>query len=416
MANTFNTNKAAPGIIAKLAAGYLNDHIQFVKTIDKADESDWDGKNGYSAGDTIQISRPAQFEYGTGADVSAAIQGIVETKTPLALTAQSRVAVEVTSAEIATDIQLKTWAKRVLEPAMITLSNGIESAALSQAVLSVNNLTGTPGSTSFDTATILAAGQKLDESGCKDYSNRYVLLNPAANTSAVDARKGLFQQSDAIAEQYKDGAMGRSDGFTFLRNNLLPTFTMGSQNTSGVTASANLVSGSGTVSLAGLGNAKTVTVGTVFQIAGVYNVHPVTKATLPTLAQFVVTTGGTSDSGGALDVTVSINGTTPQGPLTDGLQNISTLTASSQVITFNSGATSTGYAQNLAFHKSAFRFASVPLLMPDGVDFAAQETVDGITVRVLRQYAIGTDKLIMRCDVLWGMANVRPQWADRITA
>lgn len=416
MANLFNTNKNAPGIIAKMAAGYLNDHIQFVKTIDKADESDWNGKNGYSAGDTIQVSRPAQLTYGVGADISAAIQGINETKTPLALTTQSRVAVEVTSAELATDIQLKSWAKRVLEPAMITLANGIEQAALTQAVLSVNNIVGTPGSTVFDTDTSLAAGQKMDESGLDDYANRFMLLNPAANRSAVNARKGLFQQSTAIAEQYKDGAIGMADGFTYLRNNLLPTFTMGTQNTTGVTVSANFTSGSGSVALAGLGNATTVTAGTVFTVAGIFNVHPVTKATLPTLAQFVVVTGGTASAGGALTVTVNIGGEVIFGSAAGGQQNVSALTASGQGVVFATGAASTGYAQNLAFHKSAFRFASVPLIMPDGVDFKAQETYEGITVRVIRDYIPTTDKLIMRCDVLWGMANVRPQFATRVTA
>lgn len=413
MANSIQTVKSAGGIIAKMAAGFLDDHLQFVKAIDKADESDWQGKNGYQAGDTVQIAVPAQFTLGTGADVTSTIQDVTELKVPLQVNNQYNVPIAFTSAEIATDFGLKNWAQRVLKPAMITLGNSIERASMASAYASVWNYVGTPGATVFDTDTILSAGQKLDEQGCADYGNRFVLLNPAANRSAVNARKGLFQQSTAIAEQYKEGAMGMADGFTFLRNNLLPIQTTGSHSTSGVTVSANLTSGSGSVALAGLGNTLTVTAGEVFTIAGCFDVHPVTKQTLASLKQFVVTTGGTSSAGGALTVTVAPTIYSSAGL---GLQNVSTLTVSGNAVSFLGNAASTNYVQNLAFHKNAFRFVSLPLIQPDGVDFVGQETVGGITVRIVRAYDIKTDKMIMRADVLWGLANVRPQYACRITS
>lgn len=413
MANAIQTVKSAGGIIAKMAAGFLDDHIQFVKAIDKADETDWQGKNGYQAGDTVQIAVPAQFTLGTGADVTATIQDVTEQKVALQVNNQYNVPIAFTSAEIATDFALKAWAQRVLKPAMITLGNNIERACLLQAVSNTWSEVGTPGATVFDTDTILSAGQKMDEQGCADYGNRFVLLNPAANRSAVNARKGLFQQSEAIAEQYKEGAMGMADGFTFLRNNLLPTLTTGSHSVTGVTASANLTNGSNQVALAGLGNALTVAVGEVFTIATIFDVHPVTKAQLPTLKQFVVTVGGTSSAGGALTVTVA---PVIYGSAGLGQQNVSALTANGQAVSFLGTAASTNYVQNLAFHKSAFRFVSLPLVQPDGVDFVGQETVNGITVRIVRAYDIKTDKMIMRADVLWGMANVRPNFACRITA
>ena len=80
-----NTLKNAPGVIAKLAAGMLEDKVQFSKVIDKADKSDHDGKNGYNAGDTIYISKPARFIPGTNADITSVIQDVVEEKTPLTL-------------------------------------------------------------------------------------------------------------------------------------------------------------------------------------------------------------------------------------------------------------------------------------------------------------------------------------------
>lgn len=408
MANDISTVKARTGIIAKMAAGFLSDHIQFVKSIDKADTSDFDGKNGYKAGDTIKINIPTQFTLGTGADITSTIQDIEERTINLTVNNQYNVPFALTSAEIATDLGLKSWAKRVLEPAMITLSNNIESACLEQAADATYNAVGTPGSTLFDTDTILSAGQKIDENGCKDYSNRMVLLNPAANRSAVNARKGLFQQSDEIAKQYKQGAMGMADGFTFLRNNLINTHTNGNDVVFEVRTTVS-TQGQATLVVEGLtADTGTVTKGTVFTVDTVFAVHPVTKETLPHLQQFTVTADATADSSGYATLSIS-----PAMYTTGSKQNISAFPADGDAIT-PVGSASTGYAQNLAYHKSAFRFVSLPLVQPDGVDMVAQETVDGITVRVLRDYNVLTDQLIMRCDVLWGMANVRPEWACRI--
>lgn len=413
MVNDISTIKARAGVIAKMSAGMLADHMQFIKSIDKADASDFDGKNGYKAGDTVQINVPAQFTYGTGADITSAIQDVEETSISLAATNQSRIGVELTSAEIATDMGLKSWAKRVLEPQMITLANGIEDACLEQASDATYNIVGTAGSTVFDTDTILSAGQKIDESGCKDYDNRFVLLNPAANRSAVNARKGLFQSSEEITKQYKSGAMGMADGFTFLRNNLLNTHTNGNDVSFEVRTTVS-TEGATSIVVEGLTTTTgTVTKGTVFTIDTVFKVHPVTKATLPDLQEFVVTADATADGSGYATLSVSpAIYTSASG----GRQNVSAFPADGDTCNVQTGAASTGYAQNLAYHKSAFRFVSLPLVKPDGVDLVAQETVDGITARIIRDYDVLTDKLIMRVDVLWGLANVRPEWACRITS
>lgn len=413
MVNAVSTVKSTGNIIAKMAAGYLADHVQFVKTIDKADATDFDGKNGYQAGDTVAINVPSRFTLGTGADITSSIQDVVEKKVSLTVSNQYNVPIAFTSSEIATDFGIKSWAPRVLKPAMITLGNNIESACLLQAKNATFNTVGTAGSTVFDTDTILSAGQKLDENGCSDYDNRYVLLNPAANRSAVNARKGLFQQSTAISDQYKSGAMGMADGFTFLRNNLLPTQTNGADVTGIAVESSVLVPATGATQLGvdGVASGATITAGTVFTIDNVYAVHPITKANLGYLQQFTVTTNVTEVSGNT--VTLSITPTI-YSSASGALQNVSALPVDEAALVFV-GAASTGYTQNLAFHKSAFRFVSLPLIKPDGVDFVGQETVDGITVRIVRAYDIKTDKMIMRADVLWGMANVRPEWACRIT-
>ena len=56
------------------------------------------------------------------------------------------------------------------------------------------------------------------------------------------------------------------------------------------------------------------------------------------------------------------------------------------------------------------------LEMPKGVDFAAREVYDGISLRVVRQYDIVNDKFPCRIDVLFGQKTVRPGWACRLNA
>jgi hypothetical protein len=414
MPNTINTLKNAPGVIAKLAAGMLEDKVQFSKSIDKADSSDYDGKNGYQAGDTIYISKPARFIPSTNADITSSIQDVTEEKVALTLDTRFVVPIALTSSEIATDMALQGWAKRVLEPAVSSMAQYIENNFLTKATQAVANGVGIAGSTVFDNDTVLAAGQKINEFACPDFDNRFVLLNPAANRSAVNARKGLFQSSADIAEQYRKGYMGMSDGFEFLSNNLVYNHTAGTANVSGVTASANLTSGSASIALAGLGNTLTVTRGTVFQIAGVNAVHPITKQDLGYPKQFVVSATVTSNAGGAATVVATEVVYSSAG---GSLQNVSSLAANGQTVTFFQPAASSVRAQNLAYHKSAFRMVSVPLVKPDGLDMSAQETSDGgFTIRVIRDYDVLTDKLIMRLDFLGGIAAVRPEWAARITA
>jgi hypothetical protein len=52
--------------------------------------------------------------------------------------------------------------------------------------------------------------------------------------------------------------------------------------------------------------------------------------------------------------------------------------------------------------------------MPNGVDFAAREVLDGISMRVVRDYSISADTFPTRIDVLYGYKTVRPELACRI--
>lgn len=401
------------GVIAKLVAGTLVDNLTFCRTIDKADKSDFDGKNGYKAGDTIQINVPALYTPGTNLDVTSAIQAINETRVPLALDIIQTVAVDLDSRELAYQVGLESLYNRVIKPAVQGIAQGVETICLDRACKATYNIVGTAGATSFDTSTILSAGQKLTEF-LAPRQDRSVVLNPGSEASAVNARKGFVNAPTQVSKQYVTGAMGSADGFDYYSGNLLPRLTSGTASGAHTVTTTVSTQGQATINITGTGS-QTLTAGMTFTVAGVNAVHPQTKVDLGYLQQFVITANATASSGAYTSVAISpAMYTSASG----SLQNITAFPASSAVVTLGAGvgnAASTTYPQNLAYHRNAYRMVSVPLVMPEAVEMAAQETYEGITVATVRAFDVRTRAMITRIDFLGGFCATRPLWACRIT-
>ena len=399
------------GVIAKLAAGTLVDNLTACRLMEKADKSDYDGKNGYKAGDTIQINVPALYTPGTNMDITSSIQAIQETRIPLTLDIIQTVGVDLDSRELAYQVGLESLYNRVIKPAVEGIAQGVENICLTRACAATANIVGTAGATAFDTSTVLSAGQKLTEF-LAPRKDRYVILNPGAEASAVNSRKGFVNDPGKLSKQYITGAMGAADGFEYYSNNLLPRFTSGTA-TGAHTVTTTSVAGATTLAITGTGT-QTLTAGQTFTVAGCNAVHPQTKVDLGYPRQFVITANATAVAGA---YTVSIG--EPIYTATSGsLQNITRFPTASDVITLGAGVgnvASTNYPQNLAFHKQAYRMVSVPLVMPEAVEMSAQETYEGITVATVRAFDVRTRAMITRIDFLGGFAATRPMWACRIT-
>lgn len=411
MTNTITNIKDVGAVLSKIAAGYLVDSNQFIKTIDKEPESSFGSVDGYKKGQTININKPARPSVNTTADITSAIQDFVEETVPLTLANQYNVPLSFTSKELVTKIDIASFAERVLKPSMNVLGNKIEADVLTTVKNACYNVVGTAGSTVFDTDTMLSARERL-KAGLVPDDELFTLLNSTAMRSAVNARKGLMNSAPEIAKQYKNGYIMNADGFEYLENQKLPTHTAGTRAATGATLTTTSVNGATTVAITGTGS-QTITAGDVFTIGSVFAVDPVTKATLPYLQQFVCTALNTASSGAY--TAVAISPTIYDATTGKTLQSVSALPASGAAIVFV-GAASSGLTQNVAFNKSAVRLATVPLYAPKGVDMIGQSTVDGVTVRILRDYDPRLDIDIFRADVLWGVTVVRPEWITRITA
>ncbi len=392
MSNTILT----PSQITKEALRILHQKLTFVGTI-KRDYDDSFAKSGARIGDSLRIRLPNQYTVRTGANLST--QTTTENSVTLQVNNQRGVDTTFTSNELT--LSLDDFSKRILQPAMSVLAANIEADALSMALDVYNSVNNVGSALTFN--RVMQARKLLNDNLAPMDNDRSILLNTQDNVDLVDALKGLFQDSAAIKEQYKEGQMGRTGGFDFYENTLLPTQTTGTA-LSATTYTINGASQVGSSIVVATGS-TTFARGDVITMAGCFSVHPETKVSTGNLQQFVVTA---AYAGGAGNLQVS-----PAIVTSGGTQNVSASPTNGGAITKIGGASAV-YRPSLAYHKDAFCFATADLIMPSGVDFASRQVMDGISMRIVRQYAISTDTFPCRIDVLYGYKTLRAQLAARI--
>lgn len=399
MANTILT----PTIVTRAALAILHNNLRFTRTINRQYDDSFT-LGGAKGGQDLKIRLPNQYTTSTGAALSA--QDTTESSVTLTVSTQRHVDTNFTTAELTQSIQ--DFSERILEPAMSVLASNTDYDAM-QMYNEVYNLVGTPGTTPSTARALLAAHTKLNYNAAP-LVPRFAALGPDANEALVDGLKGLFNPSGKISDNYEEGMLAKNQlGYREL------FMTQSVRNhTNGLQAGTPLVNGASQTGSSlitdGWSAAATITKGTVFTLAGVYGVNPETKASTGALQQFVVTADATADGSG--NATLSIS---PSIVTSGATQTVSGSPADNAGITVGSGSASTAYAQNLAYHRDAFAIAFADLEMPRNVHFGAREVMDGISMRVVRDYRIGTDDIPCRIDILYGYKCVRPQLACRIT-
>lgn len=264
MANTILT----PTAVTREALRILHQKLNFIGNINKQYDDSF-AKTGAKIGDTLKIRLPNQYVVRTGATLVA--QDTVETSTSLQVATQKGVDLNFTAVDLT--LSLDDFSSRILEPAMAVLAANIEADALSMSLDVYNNVNNI-GSTL--TMNKLMTGRKvLNDNLAPMDDNRTALLNTQDNVDLVDALKGLFQDSNAISKQYKEGMMGRTAGFDFYENTLVPTQTTGTAlSATTYTVNGAGQTGSGVIIATG---ATTFKRGDIITFAGCNRVHPETK-------------------------------------------------------------------------------------------------------------------------------------------
>jgi hypothetical protein len=413
-----NTTLTA-SIVAKAAVAILENELVMAGAVYRGYESEFDKKvNGYEVGDTITIRKPTDFTVRNV--INATSQDVTEGKTSLQINKVAGVDFKFTSQQLT--LNIGDLSERVIRPAMVQIANQIDIDVMGlykdipQWVATAAPPTGTTVIDSF--AKFAKGATNLDQRSVPQ-GDRSGVLAPADYWAMAGSQTALFNTS-INGQAYRRGRIGEVGGIETYMSQNAPAFTTGpgggtplvngaSQNTTYDTTGANtqsLITDGWTAAAA-----ARVVKGDTFTIAGVFDVNPVTKATLPFLKQFVVVSNGSSDASGNLTLTIA-----PQIITSGAFQNCSAAPADNAALTFNVGvAANTTVTNNLMFHKNAFALAMVPMVKPPGAVDVSRQSKNGISVRVIPFYDGVNDVSQWRLDCIYGVKTIDPRLAVRVS-
>lgn len=405
MANSLLT----PTIIAKEALRQLENNMVMGKLVYRDYETEF---GDTKVGQTVQIRRPVNYALRTGATID--LQDTVEGR--LNLTVDTQVGVDISFSSVDLTMTIENFSERYIKPAMIRIGNKIDQDVHALYYL-VPNWVGTPGNEVDAFSDFAKAPARLDEISVPQ-DGRVAVLNPSDYWALLPELKGLYlnEKAKTALEKAKVGMLGGCDTYMSQNNSTHLNGTRGGTplvGTTGLTSTYADVKNTMTQSLSVTGASNSITnwakAGDVFTIDTVYDVNPVTKATLPYLKQFTVTAAANSDGSG--NVTLVIY---PACITSGAYQTVSEAPATSDALTFK-GSVATNYRQNMVFNKNAFALACVPMELPEAAKIKARETYKGFSVRLVSDYDINNDRSIWRFDVLYGVQAIDPRQAVRLS-
>jgi hypothetical protein len=404
-------------MITREAARILHQQGTFLSNVNRQYDDKF-ANSGAKIGTSLNLRLPSKYTVRTSATFAG--QDHTERSVPFNLSSQYGVDVSFTTAD--RTMSLDDFSKRVLAPAMKQLAAKIEADALALAYKSVNQYVNATTNAKLTYAYLQRAGA-LMTNVLTPVGDRTAILNPLSSVEFLDATKGLFAAQSNLNEQFREGMMGRTGGFDIGENTLLPVHTTGSLAGTPLTDGAALGTSTTTANtwvsqtvleIDGATSTTTLKAGDIITLSGVYAVHPESKANTGALQKFVVQSDVTfTTSADNYSVTVKPgmiygSGNAFQNCALSGVANSDGLTVT--LI----GAVSTAFAQDLFFHKDAFVFGTADLedVSKYGAECSRANT-DGISLRWTQQYAIASDTVAGRFDILWGFAPLYPELAVR---
>lgn len=378
---------------------FVNSNL-FIQNLDRQYDDRF-AVEGAKIGDTLRIRLPNDYTVADGPAIS--VQNTAEVQTTLTVQYQRHVDVAFTSTERA--LKLDDFSERVLLPMMNNLAGDVALQIMSDSEGQISNLVANMnGSTvlSPSATTVLKARAILAQNSAPDMPGRKLIVDPITNANVTGALTGLFNPSQDISRQYRSGMMKNALGFDWYEDQTVLRHTTG-------TFSAGTVNGANQTGSTIVTNAITGTLakGDIISFAGVNGVNYVTKQDLGSLRQFVVTSAVAS---GGTSIPIYPALTPASGGVAVQYQTVTASPADGAAITLSVIAASTTYIRNFAYAPEAVTMATADLFLPKGVIEADRRVYDGVSLRMVSQYAIGSDQAITRLDVLFGDAWLRGQW------
>lgn len=389
-------------MITREAVRLFKNSNLFIQNID----SQYDGMfaiEGAKIGTSVRIRLPNDYTVRTGAAMS--VQDTAEQSATLNLSTQQGVDVGFSSVD--RTMSLDDYSERVVAPMMNNLVGqvavGIMNGSEGGACNLVANLDGAGAVIQANQAQYLTANAVLTDNS-PGMQDRKIVLDPTSNARAVSSLTGLLNPASDISEQYRSGMMKSGLGFRkWFEDQTVIKHTTGTYN-NGSTVSGASQTGTAITVVATTG---TLVVGDIITIAGVNAVNRVTKASLGTLRQFVITAAAAA---GSTSISIYPAITPPIGGVMQQYQTVDSSPASGAQVLLVTPAGGV-YRKTLAFTREAVTMATADLILPKaGIVEGARAVYDGISIRMITAYIPGTDQLVTRTDVLYGYLYIKPEW------
>lgn len=357
---------------------------------------------GAKIGDTLRIRLPNDYTVRTGK--AASVQDTTEQSTTLTLATQKGVDMTFSSSE--RTLQLDDFSERVLAPAINNLAGAVALDLMTGVEGGVCNLAQNLDAGGIIISpvadTYLDAGAILDENSAYTM-DRKVFNDPRTQARVVSSLAGLFNPQAKISEQYMSGQMrGQALGFDWFSDQTILKHTPGSF-TAGTVSGANQT-GTNIVTNALTG---TLEAGDIITFDLVFAVNRITKQSTGSLRQFVVT-ADVANGGLAIPVYPAL--IPAVGGVDVQYQTVTVSPANGAAIDLLTPPNTT-YRKNIAYAPEAVTMVFADMELPRGVHEAARESFDGVSMRMITDYAVQTDEWITRLDILYGWLWVRPEWA-----
>jgi len=361
--------------------------------------------SGAKIGSSLRIRLPNDFTVTTGP--ALAVQDTSEQSTTLVLATQKHVDVGYSTAD--RTLSLDDYSRRILAPMVNNLAGAVAVDIMSGSEGGICNFVANQDSGSNIlspiASTYLNAGASLDLNSAP-VANRRIMNSPRTEARVIASLSGLLNPASEISKQYMTGRMYDALGFLWMKDQTAITHTNGALAQGSATVSGANQTGL-TLTVAAL--AAGLNVGDIITISGVNAVNRVTKQDTGELRQFCVTANVAAT---ATSIPIYPAIVPPIGGQPAQYQTVTASPANGANVNPVSGlAASTQYRKNFAYAPEAVTLATADLEMPKAVHEAAREQFDGVSMRMVTDYFIGTDQLITRLDVLYGYLWIRPEWA-----
>jgi hypothetical protein len=357
--------------------------------------------DGAKIGDTLRIRLPSDFIVTDGPAMQ--LQDNTQQFTTLTVSTQKNVATPYTTAE--RTMSMDNYSELVMAPMINALAGKVALDIMQGSEGGVCNfVSNVDGNGAIITPTLeqyTVSGAILDDNSA-DMDNRRIVVDPTTDARSVSSLSGLLNPATELSNQWRSGRMKNGLGYErWFRDQTVIKHTSGNF-TAAVTVNGGgqtTATGGGSITTTAFGAGVTLKKGDIITFDGVNSVNRVTKQSLGTLRQFVVTADVPATSTAIFIYPAMIG---PVGAV------VRMVTKANEV-----------YRKSIGFTQKAVTMATADLVLPRrAIEEGSRTNYNGIAMRIITDYLPNSDQLATRVDVLFGKKYIRPEWlvvvADRV--